>query len=282
MLEGSLSAIRRAYERGTAVAAFSTYNIEMTSAILSASEATGRPVILQVGSSAFRHAGRPALVAASIAAARESSAHVGVHLDHCRDLDEVRLCLDHGYTSVMFDGSHLPFAENVRLTREATGLAHQSGAYIEGELGTIDGDEDLSGMLSGNSSFTDPDVAADFVDQTGVDLLAVSVGNVHGATAVEPILQIELLARIREACSVPLVLHGASGISDSQIRAAIEHGVAKININTELRSAFLAGLHEPGSHRDDVSSGYAQAIELATAVAVERIDAFAATASKGS
>jgi ketose-bisphosphate aldolase len=274
MLTGCLDAIHDAYRADSAVAAFSTYNLEMTSAILAAAESSGKPAILQAGSGAFRHAGRSALIAASIAAAREAATPVGVHLDHCRDIDEIRLCLDGGFTSVMFDGSHLPFAENVRLTKQAAGLAHDSGAYIEGELGTIDGDEDRSRVISGRSSWTDPDSAADFVAQTGVDLLAVSVGNVHGATDVEPVLQIELLRRIRETCPVPLVLHGASGLSDGQILSAINNGVAKVNINTELRSAFLAGLRDPRSTADDMSSGYARAIEGATALAEERIATF--------
>ncbi len=226
----------------TAVAGFTAYNLETVQAIRAAAEATGAPVILQAGASGFRHGGW-ALAHLALAAAADSSARIGVHLDHSRDLEEIRACLDLGYTSVMVDGSHLPFRENVELTREAAELAHAAGAWVEGELGALAGDEDRS-TDARSGAFTDPREAARFVEETGVDALAVAVGNVHGFTSTPVRLDFDRLAEIHASCPVPLVLHGASGLPPADREAALDRGVAKVNVNTELRQAFLAAVEE--------------------------------------
>jgi fructose-bisphosphate aldolase class II/tagatose 1,6-diphosphate aldolase GatY/KbaY len=173
-------------------------------------------------------------------AAAASSARLGVHLDHSRDLDEITACLEAGYTSVMVDGSHLPFAENIALTREAVRRARKHGAWVEAELGALPGDEDVStNAAMAPAAMTDPSQAAVFVAETGVDALAVAVGNVHGFTATPVRLDLDRLAAIHAAVPVPLVLHGASGLPQDQLLSALSRGVAKINVNAELRRAYL-------------------------------------------
>lgn len=178
-------------------------------------------------------------------AARSSPARLGVHLDHSRDLDEITACLEAGYTSVMIDGSHLPFAENIALTREAVRRARDHGAWVEAELGALAGDEDVStNATAAGAPMTDPAQAAEFVAETGVDALAVAVGNVHGFTAHPVRLDLTRLSAIREAVPVPLVLHGASGLPEDQLLGALKRGVAKINVNAELRRAYLRAVQD--------------------------------------
>lgn len=241
MLMQGTEALREAKAAGRALAAFSVYNLETTQAVVAAAERTGLPVLIQAGSSAFAHAGREPLARVAIEAAAGSSVPIGVHLDHCRDLEEIDVCLGLGYTSVMFDGSRLPFAENVELTRGAAERAHAAGAWVEGELGGVPGDEDTSESAAA-AAMTDPAEAARFVAETGVDVLAVAVGNVHGLAAGVTLLDLERLGEIAAACPVPLVLHGASGVDRDVLRAAAAAGVVKFNVNTELRRAFFGAL----------------------------------------
>jgi tagatose 1,6-diphosphate aldolase GatY/KbaY len=224
----------------SAVPAFATYNLEMVQAVTAAAEQTDRPVIMLAGVSHFHHAGRSALISLALQAAHTSTAPVGVHLDHSRDLAEIEECTKAGYSSVMVDGSHLAFEDNIELTRAAVALAHPAGAWVEAELGAVPGDEDVSTNAAPAQAMTDPIEAAEFVARTGVDALAVAVGNVHGLTTTSVSLDLERLAAIRDVVTVPLVLHGASGLPSQQLSGAIRCGVAKININTELRQAYLA------------------------------------------
>ena len=242
MLARGTEILAKAVAEHSAVPAFATYTLEMVQAVVAAAEQTGRPVIVLAGSSHFNHAGRSALISIALQAARDSTATIGVHLDHCRDLAEIEQCVRAGYSSVMVDGSHLPFEDNVGLTRAAVALAHPAGAWVEAELGAVPGDEDVSIDAAPAQAMTDPLEAADFVERTGVDALAVAVGNVHGLTTTPVSLDLERLAAIRDVIVVPLVLHGASGLPDEQLSGAIRCGVAKININTELRQAYLAAV----------------------------------------
>lgn len=238
LLHGT-DALHDAARNRRALAGLVAYNLETVQAIIAAAEQTGLPLILQAGSSAFKHAGRETLAALAVQAARRSPASIGVHLDHSRDLDEIAACIRAGYTSIMFDGSHLPFDQNVAHTRAAAVLAHDAGVWIEAELGSIAGDEDVSTDAVPHTSLTDPGQAAEFVAATGVDALAVSVGTVHGNTTRPIHLDLHRLEAIHSATPVPLVLHGASGVPTAQLSAVIARGVAKINVNTELRSAYL-------------------------------------------
>ncbi len=270
--------LQAARDGGRAIVGFSIYNLEQGLAVVRAAEAEGVPVLLQAGSSAFRYAGREPLVALALGLARSTDAVVGVHLDHATELDEVEACLHAGYTSVMFDGSALPLEENVRLTQRVVRAAHDAGAWVEGELAGFAGDEDESTDAQAGA-LTDPSVAAGFVAATGVDALAVAVGNVHGIPTAPVTLDLERLARIAEVVAVPLVLHGASGLPDDEVQRAIELGVAKLNVNTELRRAFRAGLlatAEAPPAGDAIGPLLASAVEATKAAAQEKLRAFTA------
>ena len=271
MLADGTSMLRDLRRTGRAVAAITTYTLESTRAIVSAAEQAEQPVILQAGSSSFGAVGRDALAAACLAAARAASVPVGVHLDHSTDREEISDCLGLGYTSVMVDGSHLPFERNVSLTRAVVEEAHACGTWVEGELGALAGNEDSSsGATPGET--TDPDLAAEFVERTGVDALAVAVGNVHGFTDAPVRLDLEALGRIAAVVGAPLVLHGASGVPDREVAEAVALGVVKVNINAELRRAYVealrAGLAAVG---DDVRVLQERAMAALSAVALDKI-----------
>lgn len=253
MLMHGTGPLRAAYDAGTALGAFTTYGLELTEAIVAAAADERTPVLLSVGSSAFGYASERPLVALALAAAEDATVPVGVHLDHSRDLDEVGRCLQAGYTSVMVDGAHLPFDDNVALTREAATQAHAAGAWVEGELGRLVGAEDRSTDAVAADG-TDPDAAADFVAATMVDALAVAVGNVHGFTATPVRLDLDRLRAIRRRVPVPLVLHGASGLPSNDLQAAIRLGAAKINVNAEIRRAFITGMPAPAAVGDDLTA----------------------------
>ena len=242
MLLTGTETLHLAAKHGWALAAFAVYNLEMVQAIVAAAEEADRPVLLLAGSSHFHHAGQTALMNMALTAAHSTSAPIGVHLDHCRDLPEMQRCLDAGYSSVMIDGSHLSFEDNIRFTHEAATLAHRAGAWIEAELGAVPGDEDVSTNALPSQTMTDPLQARDFVERTGIDALAVAVGNVHGFTANPVTLDLERLNAIAAQCPVPLVLHGASGLPPEQLRGALSCGVAKVNVNAELRRAYLSAV----------------------------------------
>jgi ketose-bisphosphate aldolase len=226
---------------------------------------------LAASAAAAALAGRPRLAmlaAAAVAAAREASVPVGVHLDHSTDLDEIRACLELGYTSVMLDGSHLPLEDNVTLTRTVVAEAHAAGVWVEAELGGMMGDEDAStGAVAGE--LTDPDLAADFVERTGVDALAAAVGTVHGFTTAPVHVDLDRVRAISTRTGIPFVLHGASGLPDAELAAAVGAGVAKVNVNAELRQAYLAALDGDGS--DDIPRLQARLVDAMARVAAEKL-----------
>lgn len=273
MRDVGLGTLLRAHREGWAVGAFSTYGLETTMGIVRAAEKLGVPAILQAGSSTFAHAGREALAALTLQAAEAASVPVGVHLDHSHDLDEIRWCSESGYTSIMVDGSSLSFEENVALTREAVRIGSANGVWVEGELGGIPGDENRS-VLVGAGEMTDPERAREFVERTGIDALAVAIGNVHGMAGKALPLDLDLLDRIRDLVSVPLVLHGASGLPDEQLLGAVSRGVAKVNVNTELRRALLGSyqrLTDDVVAKADLVDALAHGVEAVQAVAEEKI-----------
>jgi ketose-bisphosphate aldolase len=262
--------------RGQAVAAITTYTLESTVAIVRAAERLELPVLLMAGASSYGAVGRAPLAAAALAAARAATVPVGVHLDHCRDEAEVDACLALGYSSVMIDGSHLSLEENIALTRRVVERAHAAGAWVEAELGALHGDEDRSGETTAGDT-TDPDEAAEFAERTGVDALAVAVGNVHGFTPEPVRLDLGRLRAIAAACDAPLVLHGASGLPDEDLIGAVAAGVVKVNVNAELRRAHVralaAVLTEAG---DDIRALQTRAIDAMARVAQEKIALLAA------
>lgn len=243
MLARTGELLEAAREGGYAVGGFNVYNLEGARAVVGAAEAERSPVMLQIHPSALRHGGPP-LVALCLSAAREAAVPVGVHLDHAGSVDAVRSGLAAGLRSVMADGSTLPYDENVDFIRCVAKVAHEheAGAAVEAELGRLSGTEDGLTVAEYEARLTDPRKAAAFVRRTRIDALAVCIGNVHGPYRGEPRLDFDRLAAIRRAVSIPLVLHGASGLREDSVRRAVRLGVCKLNVNTELREAYLGAL----------------------------------------
>jgi ketose-bisphosphate aldolase len=278
MLATGIGLLTDARAQRRAVPAFTTYTLESTRAICEAAQNTGLPAIIAAGSSSFRGVGREPLAAATLAAAAQASVPIGVHLDHSTDPDEIAACIALGYSSVMIDGSHLPFEDNVALTRAVVEHAHAHGVWVEGELGGLTGDEDASSDAVAGE-LTDPDQAAEFVERTGVNALAAAVGTVHGFTTTPIHVDLDRLRAIRAAVTVPLVLHGASGISDAELVAAVAAGVAKVNVNAELRRAYLGALATGlAAGGDDIPRLQQQAAAAMTRIAQAKLTALAAPA----
>jgi fructose-bisphosphate aldolase class II len=268
--------LARAVAERRAVGSFNTYNLEITSAILRAATARRAPVFLAVGRGALDFAGFTALTRATLAAAAEASVPIAVHLDHCPDLATIERCIAAGFTSVMVDGSRLPFAENLALTRDAVRAA--AGTTVEAELGGVAGSEDSSGDQTAGEPMTDPDEAVRFVAATGIDSLAVAIGNAHGVYAGEPRLDFDRLAELARRLPVPLVLHGASGISDADLDRCIALGVRKVNVNTEIRISLfgsLAASLERGVAGYDVTRLFGDAVEAMQRTVEEKLVVFA-------
>jgi len=266
MLVAGGELLLRARREGYAVGAFNIQNLEGLWAVTGAAVEERSPVIVAVSPGAIKYGGLRLLATAVRTVAEDLPVPLALHLDHGEDLETVSKCLEAGFTSVMIDGSHLPFQENVALTRKAVELAHPRGVSVEGELGRLAGMEEKS-VEEREALLTDPAQAEEFVRLTGVDSLAVSIGTSHGAYKFrgEPRLDFERLKLIRERVEVPLVLHGASsvppwavekasrygaqlqgakGIPEEHLRRAISLGIAKVNIDTDLRLAFTATVRE--------------------------------------
>ncbi len=243
MLQSTSELLEKAQDGNYAIGAFNVYNLEGAMAVVAAAGAERSPAMLQIHPHALKHGGPP-LVSLCVSAAREAAVPMAVHLDHSTSPEDIRAALAAGVSSVMADGSHLPYADNVAFTREMVELAHARGAAVEAELGRLTGTEDGLTVPEYEERLTDPAQAADFVAQTKVDALAVCIGNVHGPYPDEPHLDFDRLAAIQDTVSVPLVLHGTSGLPDSMIHRAVELGVCKFNVNTEVRQAYLQALKE--------------------------------------
>jgi fructose-bisphosphate aldolase, class II len=232
---------RRAIHAGspTGIGAFNVIQLEHAEAIVAGAEAANRPVIMQVSeNTAAYHRSLVPLALACLAVAEESSAEVVVHLDHATDAGLVRQAVALGVGSVMYDASAQPHASNVRSTREMTVEAHAAGVWVEAELGEIGGKDGVHAP----GARTRPDEAATYVLETGVDALAVAVGSSHAMLTRDAELDHDLIAEIAAAVSVPLVLHGSSGVPDDGLRAAVELGMTKINIATHLNALMAAAV----------------------------------------
>ncbi len=243
MLISTKKLLLNAQDGGYAIGAFNVYNLEGVKAVINAAEATNSPVILQLHPKALAYGGTP-MVALCLAAADEAKVQTAVHLDHSTSAEAIKRALHAGVSSVMADGSHLSYAQNVEFTTEMTQLAHQQNSAVEAELGRISGTEDGLTVSEFEARFTDPSIAAEFVAQTDIDALAVCIGNVHGKYHRPPNLDFARLAQIREQVNVPLVLHGTSGLPDEMIQQSIALGVCKFNVNTEVRNAFVQAMKQ--------------------------------------
>lgn len=226
-----------AQKGGYAIGCFNTSDLEITKAIVNAAEKLKSPVIIATSEKAIDYAGLENLAAVVKEAAKNTSVPIALHLDHGKSLAIVDRCLKAGYTSVMIDGSKLPLKENIALTYQATLHSHRLEIPCEGELGALGQAGETDNQL------TNPEDVLQFTKKTEVDFLAVSIGSKHGAEGKERI-DIELLKKIRSYTDLPLVLHGGSGVPDDDIKNAIQNGISKINIDTDIRHEFTKELRE--------------------------------------
>lgn len=224
---------------GYAVPAFNAENLEMVQAILEAAEAESSPVIIQTTPTTVDYLMLEEASAMVLAIADKSRIPTALHLDHCQKLEDVMRAVKAGYSSVMFDGSRLPFDENAEITAHIHQVLAPMDITVEAELGTVGGKED--DLAAVGPIYTDPEEAFLFVERTGVDLLAIGIGTAHGFYKGTPKLDIDRIATIRSRIETPLVMHGGSGLPDALIRRAIEAGMSKVNFATELRAAFTEG-----------------------------------------
>jgi len=237
-----------------ALPAFNTQDLETTMGIVRAAEAQKAPVIIQTSVGALEYAGVEDLVGIIKTEAKKAKVPIALHQDHCKDFSLIKKLIELGYSSVMIDVSHLDYKENVKMTRAVVSYAHKRGVLVQAEIGRILGNEDWQNVKSSEDLMTDADEAAKFVQETGIDTLAVAVGSVHGIpvnpkvkkilSTLKEHIDLERLADIHKKVKVPLVLHGASGVPDNQIRSAIKYGVVVFNIDTDLRVAFNKALRE--------------------------------------
>ncbi len=259
--------LTHAKKEGYAIGAFNINNMEILQAIISAAEAEKSPVIIAVSEGAIQYAGLRYIVSMVRTASEEVSIPLSLHLDHGKDLEIIRKVMEGGFTSVMIDGSHLDFKENISITKKVVEMAKERGISVEGELGRLKGIEEKVAVSEREAFLTDPGEAEEFVEKTGVDALAVAIGTSHGAYKFkgEPKLDFDRLEAIAKRLEIPLVLHGASGvpqqvlekaerfgaklpgakgIPDEAIQKAIALGICKINIDTDLRLSFIGAIRE--------------------------------------
>ena len=271
---------KKAYEGGYAIGAFNVNNMEIIQGIVEGAQAQNAPLILQVSKGARAYANHTYLVKLVEAAVETSGLPIALHLDHGPDFETCKSCIDGGFSSVMFDGSHLPFEENIEQTRRVVEYAHSQSRYVtvEAELGRLAGVEDDVKVSSEDSSYTHPDEVEEFVKRTGCDSLAIAIGTSHGAFKFkgEPKLRFDILEEVgRRLPGFPIVLHGASsvipeyvqminqfggvmpgaqGVPEEMLRKAASMAVCKINIDSDLRLAFTAEvrkhLYEHPDHFD--------------------------------
>ena len=241
MLVNLQTILADADKHGYAVPAFNVYNMETVMGVIRAAEELRAPVIIQTTPSTVKYAGLDMYSANVRAAAERATVPVALHLDHGNSFSLAVSAINEGYTSVMIDGSHESFEDNISLTRSVVQVAECVGIPVEGELGTVGGKED---DLEAADGCTLPHEAAEFAKRTGVSSLAVAIGTAHGVYKTTPKLDVERLAEIRKVVSVPLVLHGASGLTDESIKECIAEGICKVNFATELRIAYTEGVRE--------------------------------------
>ncbi len=233
--------LNKAYQNGYAVGAFNVENMEMVMAVLAAAEETSSPVIMQTTPGTIKYAGLDYYLANVRAAAERASVPVVMHLDHGNSFELACKAYRTGYTSIMIDGSKLPFEENIALTKSVVDVCHSGDVPVEGELGKVGGKED--DMVGDDTNpYTDPEEAKIFVEKTGVDFLAVGIGTSHGIYKGTPKVNVDVLTSIRNAIPTPLVMHGTSGVPDDQVKECVSKGICKVNYATDLRIAFMEGV----------------------------------------
>lgn len=294
--------LKEALSKRIAIGAFNFTNMEIVQAIVSAANELKTPVILQASSSAIKYMGFGYLKAIITAAAEEFDMPLVLHLDHGKDFEICKRCIDEGLSSVMIDASSLSFDENINTTKEVVNYAKKFGVSVEAELGTLAGVEDEVNVSENNAFYTNPDEALEFIEKTGIDSLAIAIGTSHGPNKGKlgvPKLSIETLRKIKEKVGdFPLVLHGASsvysdsvkicndygadlknafGISDKDIKASIQNGIVKINVDTDIRIAFLGAIRRSLSEQSsniDMRKYLSEGREAAKDIVLRRMKIF--------
>lgn len=261
--------------------AFNTMNLETTLGIIAAAEEMNAPVILETSEGAIKYAGLETIYEIMASLAVKAKVPIALHMDHGKDMDQLKRGIELGYSSVMIDHSGLSFDENVRDTKEMVEFAKLEGAWVQGEIGKIRGNEDWVSVTESEALLTEPEEAKKFFDATGVNTLAASFGTIHGVIKMngkaKANVDVERIKQVHDLVNVPLVLHGASGVPDDVITQAIASGIAIINIDTELRMGFTKELRVfLASHPDEVDPRkfLNPAIEGVKQAAMKKLKAF--------
>ena len=275
MLSSTRELLETARRNAYAIGAFNIYNLEGVKAVVNAAEISRSPAMLQLHPSALKY-GKLPLVKMCIEAAKSANVPISIHLDHSTSIDDIRLALDAGVRSIMADGSPMSYSDNLKFTRDMTVLSHQFHAVVEAEIGRISGTEDGLTIAEKEAKMTDPIEALEFVQQTKVDAIAVTIGNVHGEYKSPPRLDFARLEKIRSLIDIPLVLHGASGLPAAMIVRSIELGVCKFNVNTEIRQAYMQALKIEicGDSPKDLLEIAGEAISAMQEVIIEKLILF--------
>ncbi|MFW6264691.1 MAG: class II fructose-1,6-bisphosphate aldolase [Bacillota bacterium] len=244
--------LNKANDEGYAVGGFNINNMEFLQGIIWAAEEMKSPLILQTSEGALRYIGMDYVMGMVEAATKNTSVPVALHLDHGSTFDSIMQCIRNGYSSVMIDGSHHPYEENIALTKKVVEAAHAVGVSVEAELGKLGGVEDDVSVDAKDATFTDPAEAEEFVERTGVDALAIAIGTAHGVYSGDPELDFDRLKTIKERIKIPVVLHGASGVPEEDVKKSVSLGVNKVNVNTDFQQAFNEKIREIFANDPDV------------------------------
>ena len=259
--EKSGDIVRDAYKKGYGLAAINAFNYESISLAIQKADKINKPILIGF------YPGWKTFIELDVVAeitkvcAKKAKVPVGLHLDHCMDFKEIMQAIQVGFTSVMYDGSSLPFEENIKNTHEVVKVASTLGIDVEAELGRV-GAASNAADFEDSSKFTKPEDAKEFVERTGCSSLAVAVGNAHGDYIREPKLDIPLIKALNEATNIPLVLHGGSGIPDDQVQAAVKVGIAKMNVATEYFNAYYKAIMDYDKLENKPKSMYACACDI--------------------
>ncbi|MDT3250639.1 class II fructose-bisphosphate aldolase [Serratia sp. root2] len=260
-----------------AIGSFNLHCLEMLPAFFRAAKATHSPLMIQISTGTAEYLGYRLLVDSVRSLAASEDVPTCLHLDHCSDIASIETAIDAGFSSVMYDGSHLDMEENIANTRKVIDIARQRNVSVEAELGAIGGSEDGKAVAEEDICFTTVEDAKRFVDETGVDMLAVSVGTVHGLYTGKAHIQHQRLAEITEATHTPLVLHGGTGVSDDDMRRAVAGGIEKVNVGTEMNVQWVGRCKqtfEKGKVNDSVRKFLIPANNAVTEVLTEKIGLF--------
>lgn len=230
--------LKKAQEGGYAVPAFNIHNLETLQVVIETAAELRSPVILAGTPSTIKYAGGEYIVAMAEVAAKEYDIPIAIHLDHFEDVDAIKHYVDLGFKSTMIDASHENYENNIKIVKEVVDYAHKFDATVEAELGRLGGQEDDLVVDEKDAMYTNPEQAKDFVDKTGIDSLAVAIGTAHGLYKGKAKLDFDRLKEIREKVDIPLVLHGASDVPDELVKKAIELGICKVNVATDLKIPF--------------------------------------------